>query len=347
MAFFGVTSEEINEIKPHTNADRLELATLKGLDFQFVVLKGQFKTGDKVLYFPLDSLLTPAILEKLGLVGKLSGKDRNRVKTVRLRGETSQGLVSDLSIIAGIGKENPTTEEITAFLGVTKYEPPIIPCHSGLLVRLPEGQSVYDIEGCDRFPDVAKELIDVPVLISEKLEGSNLSLTQTKDGEIFVNQRNYSIQPVEGFEHDWWKVAKEQGLIDWVKKNFPNQHIVIYGEMIGPGIQGNYYGLKAHEVRIFDIWIDGNFLNGKDFLDVVKYREGLKTVPMISTSITLSEWLRNRSIKEASTGDSILAPGKLREGIVIRPMLDEMRNEKIGRLIVKQRSPEYLTGSEF
>jgi len=36
----------------------------------------------------------------------------------------------------------------------------------------------------------------------------------------------------------------------------------------------------------------------------------------------------------------------LREGIVIRPMI-EQRDERLGRVILKQRSPDYLANSDF
>jgi hypothetical protein len=46
------------------------------LPFEFVIKKGQFKKGDTVLYFPIDSLIPQWVLEKLGLVGKLSGSEK-------------------------------------------------------------------------------------------------------------------------------------------------------------------------------------------------------------------------------------------------------------------------------
>jgi hypothetical protein len=72
--------------------------------------------------------------------------------------------------------------------------------------------------------------------------------------------------------------------------------------------------------------------------------------PVISalglTDIPLKDWLNGQSIAEASNGPSRITPTLLREGIVIRPMR-EMREEMIGRLIIKQRSPQYLATSDF
>ena len=57
MSKFAVTVETIGAITPHTNADRLEMASLVGKDYEFVVQKGQFEQNDTVIYFPVDSIL--------------------------------------------------------------------------------------------------------------------------------------------------------------------------------------------------------------------------------------------------------------------------------------------------
>jgi RNA ligase (TIGR02306 family) len=339
MAFFGVTREIISEVKRHPNADKLDLCRLKGIDFQFVTGREQFKEGDEVIYFPIDALIPQPILQNLGLDGRLSGKEKNKVRTVKLRGEISQGIVGDKSLVPD---ELRGADEITTYLGVTKYEPPVVPCKSGLLVPLPEGQTVYDLEGCDRYPDVAENLMNIPVTITEKLEGQNFSITKLKDGTIFVNQRNYSIRPTDGGEHDLWKAARTTGLLDLAQSFFENHHVVIYGEALGPGIQGNYYGLKDHTIKVFDIMIDGEYLPGEDFLEwFFMIQRPELSVPVLAKGVNLKVWLNGKTIKDASNGKSLLVD-KLREGIVIKPHIREYHNDKIGRLILKQRSPEYL-----
>ena len=72
MSKFAVTVERLAKIEPHENADRLEMATLEGRDYSFVVGKGQFVEGECVIYFPIDSLLPMPIVEVLGLSGKLA-----------------------------------------------------------------------------------------------------------------------------------------------------------------------------------------------------------------------------------------------------------------------------------
>lgn len=72
MSFFGVTIEKIGTVVNHPNADRLDIATLQGRSFQFIVQKGLYKSGDKVIYFPVDSVLDDWVISRLGLDGKFN-----------------------------------------------------------------------------------------------------------------------------------------------------------------------------------------------------------------------------------------------------------------------------------
>jgi RNA ligase (TIGR02306 family) len=83
----------LKSVAPHSNVDRLEIATCASMSYQFVVLKGKHTVGDQALYFPVDGLLLETRIEKRGLRGRLSGAVCNRVKTVKLRVQLSQGLV--------------------------------------------------------------------------------------------------------------------------------------------------------------------------------------------------------------------------------------------------------------
>ena len=199
MAFFGVTVEKIETVKNHPNAERLDICVLEGMSFQFITGRDQYFPGMDILYFPVDSILPFELMDAMGftrpkkadgeivmdedgnpiMMGTLNGKQHNRVKTCRLRGELSQGivgsidLVGDLCVVAGFDR-NPSimsSDNITEYLGVTKYEPPPINCKNGNLCQLPVGLSVYDIEGADRYQRIVELLMDKKVLITEKLEG--------------------------------------------------------------------------------------------------------------------------------------------------------------------------------
>ena len=67
-------------------------------------------------------------------------------------------------------------------------------------------------------------------------------------------------------------------------------------------------------------------------------------VPYLFTG-NLRDFLKGQTIKQASNGTSMLEINQKREGIVIRPMT-EADVEGFGRLILKQRSPEYLAEND-
>jgi len=357
MSTFAVTLERIASVSPIPDADRIEMATLEGMDFTFVIGKDSFKPGDRVVYFPVDSLLPEALAETLGLKGKLAGKDQNRVKTIRLRGIMSQGVVADPSILGELPAPLETLVTVgvnLAFLlGVTKYDPPENIVSDGVLLPLPDGQSMYDIESADRYIDIAAGMMDEPVFITEKVEGSNFWFRLEPDGTVLVGQRNNRIEPLEGVEHTFHRLAGGADPLGLAKSlGIVGKPVTIYAEALGPKIQGNYYGFKAHTLRIFDIKVGFDFLAPAVFLAAVREFYGAAWADMVvpvlvypEEGITLRKWLAGRTIKGASDGKSLLV-NRLREGIVIKP-LTEARNPSIGRRILKQRSPAYLSKSDL
>jgi len=366
MAFFGVTLEIIDTVRHHPNADRLDLATMKRMTFQFVVGRDQWKVGDSVLYFPVDSLLPAGIVEKLGLVGRLAGSDKNRIKTIKLRGEVSQGLVADPSSLLDdawmIWDSDSCTHQVRSphfdgfkslmdHLGVTKYEPPIKLTGVGNLLLMPDGVGVYDIEGADRYPGVVELLMDQPVCITEKLEGTNLWVRRLPDGTIQVGQRNYLIEevPAEGKANMYWETVRTDGVLPILEEaaaKFPGQTVAFRGELLGQSIQGYYKGMKRNVIRFFDVQVDGQYLSFEAFVALIPPEH---RVPVLFAG-SLREWLGSRTIQETSNGPSVFSPGQKREGIVIRPLVEQQVIDEVpgfrGRLLIKMRSPEYLAGSE-
>lgn len=345
MAFFGVTREKIGEIKEHPQADRLEIAKLQGVNFQFIIPKDQYQIGEDILYFPIDSVLPENTAKAVGLFGKLAGKNKDRIKTMRLRGSISQGVVAKTDILSNPNETN--TELITKELGVTKYEPPVVPCKAGNLIALPCGLSAYDIEGAERNMDVLEQLMDIPVVVCEKLEGQNASITWNPlNQKVYVNQRNYSIEPIENKTHDFWRVFKEQGVFDMLEKfkeNFDKNNIItLYGEFLGPGVQGNIYKLQDHQVKFFDLKINEDYLDAVEFIELIDIAD---RVPTVFSGGTLREFLKDNDIVKASHGNSSLNNGTLREGIVIKPE-HEFRIDGFGRCIIKMRDPIYLANEK-
>lgn len=95
--------ETIAEIKPIEGADKIELAYVLG--WQCVVKKGEFKVGDKIIYVEVDSVM-PERPEFEFL------RDRKfKIKTIKLKGQVSMGLILPLSILNTIGKVEEKNNE--------------------------------------------------------------------------------------------------------------------------------------------------------------------------------------------------------------------------------------------
>lgn len=107
------TIRTISDITPIANADKIEVAHVDG--WQVVVKKDEFKVGDKVVYVEIDSKMPEkpeySFLESRKYV----------VKTIKLRGQISQGLILPLSVLPD-GKYNEG-KDVTNILGITKYDP--------------------------------------------------------------------------------------------------------------------------------------------------------------------------------------------------------------------------------
>lgn len=363
MSTFRVEHKKISKIYPHSNADRLELAQVEELTYQFAVPKGTYTVGDSVIYFPIDSLLPQDFIVQQGIANFLSGKEKNRVRTVKLREAISQGYVASVSEVLKYLKTDTLPEDLTAAMGVVKYEPPEIKISAGNLVRLPEHVSVYDIEGCDNYPHIVEMLMDIPCVITEKMEGSNAWATMDSDKKISVGQRNYSIENLpEGPEHSFWTVMRRDsiiGALDRLSEIYGGSPVTIRSEMVGPGIQGNYYRLKQLMCFVYDIEVATKYVPYTD-LESLLTEIGLaeKFVPVLAKGITFREWLAGRTIQQAANGVSVWNPNKeslalydikkdqmgvckIREGIVIKPMV-EQNIVGFGRLFLKQRDPVYL-----
>jgi RNA ligase (TIGR02306 family) len=327
MASFAVLVRKI-EVFPHPNADLLELAKVD--DYRCVVKKGEFKTGDLVAYIPEQSIVPENVLEELGLVGRLAGSEKNRVKAVKLRGELSQGLVL---------KARPEWQEdddVTEALGIVKWIPPI-PVHmAGELAPAPDGWHGYtDIENIKRYPEVLKP--GEEVVVTEKVHGT-CTLVGLLDGERAVSSKGYGggskVLKDDG-KNLYWRMVKKFNLFEKIEGL---GNVMLFGETFGAGVQDLAYGVQRGDpvYFAFDISIDGRFLDFDDFATICKERE----IPM--SNILYRGPFGPECLKHAIGRESI--SGKemhVREGIVIRPVKERYEHD-LGRVILKHVNPEYL-----
>lgn len=320
MSQFAADVRIVTELRAHPDADRLELAKVNDLDYQMVVGKGEFVTGDRVLYLPLDAVLPDGLRDMIGL-------KKNRVKTIKLRGEISQGvLVPIVSLLSHF----KIGTDLAPVLGITKYDAEDhASLGEGTRTTLPAGVSVYDIENAERFKAHAAELLAGGHVVTEKLEGTNFCAVLDEQNEYFVCSRKHTVDGDTIYN----RVAEAYGIrsvLATIKELYKASHVSIHGEIIGPRVQGNYYDRPKLELYVFDIKVDHKWLDWLPFaatMGACAYH--IPLVPVLP------------SYDPQNGGKSLLAPDKLREGVVIRPV-NERYDHQLGRLILKFKNPEYL-----
>ncbi len=317
--------QRISKLEPIEGADSIVKATVLG--WQLVVKKGEFKEGDLCVYCEIDSIL-PEKPEFEFLKPR-----KMRIRTIKLRGQISQGICFPLSILPD-DVEIEEGKDVTEILGITKYEPPIPANLEGVAKgRFPSFIPKTDETRVQVLQDVLDKYKGETFFYTEKLDGSSATYYYN-EGAFGVCSRNLELLETE--ENTLWKLAREQKIEEKLKSL--NKNIAIQGEIIGESVQGNKYKLRGQHIYFFNVYdIDEHrFLNLDEFESFFKNLE-LKTVPLLERNYKLSNNIEE--LVELATGKSVLADVQ-REGIVLRPVKEIVDNT--GRISFKAINPRFL-----
>lgn len=308
--------ETVTAIRPHPNADRLDLVCVLG--WQCVTKRHEFALGDSVVFVPIDTVLPPSPWSEF-LADKTRPTAPIRLRTVRLRGEHSQGLVLPVSILPP-GTPASVGTEVGEILGVRKYEKEI-PLHLAGVSLGPfptHLASTTDEENGLSNPPLVTEVLSYPVTVTRKMDGSSCTVV-VESGEItHVCSRRLRLK--ETPESSFWHAARR------LSPRFPaSGRIVIQGEIMGPGVQGNQLGLSAPELHVFQVQFEGSFLDYAAMSRFCQEAGGYQPVPMVAVlpaAVSLSEL-------QALADSQVLPSGAPAEGIVVRPQ--DYRRDMNGR----------------
>jgi RNA ligase (TIGR02306 family) len=340
------TIQRILGLEKHPNADTLEIAKLNDVAWSCLVKKGEFKIGDLVVFLEIDSLL-PELPEWEFLKDK-----KYRIKTIKLRGVISQGLIMPLSVLEGKKfpddtRENPTYEwkegmDISAILGVKKYESYIPPNLAGEIKgNFPGFIPKSDETRIQILRPLLEKYKGTKCYISEKIDGSSCTFF-IKDGEFGVCSRNLELK--ETPENSIWKLARKYNIESNLKQT--NRNIAIQAEIVGPGINKNTLKLNTVDLYFFNAFdIDSQkYLDLTEFKVLIENILKLKIVPIIKYDYVLEDKI-DKLIENANGESSINKEGP-REGIVIRPIKEivdnTLENLNFSRVSFKVINPEYL-----
>ncbi|MER5943175.1 RNA ligase (ATP) [Streptomyces sp. NPDC001928] len=354
MSTLRVTAEVLT-VHEHPNADALELAQV-GL-YRAVVAKGAYRSGEAAVYIPEQSVLPAGLIEELGLTGRLAGSGADRVKAVRLRGELSQGIVCRPQALADVDLTSAAAEgvDFAERLGITKWVPPIPPTMSGDVESAPDLLPWVDIENIQRYPDIFRP--GEPVVLTEKLHGSACLLTYVADQErVYASSKGFGAKSLALREEPrnlYWRAVRGHGVPEAAARlaqRLGARRIGIFGEVFGAGVQDLTYGADGRRETLgyaaFDVCaeIDGQVR----WLDAAEVLEGeLPLVPrLFEGSFDIERVLEIATGRETVSGRGL----HLREGVVIRPVVERYSGVTGGRAIAKAVSPAYLTrkgGTEY
>ncbi len=328
------TIQKIISIEPIEGADKIEKATILG--WHLVVKKGEFKIGDLCVYFEVDSLLPVKpeyeFLRKFCYNKRLDGF---RIKTVKMRGQVSQGIALPVLIIK-VNNDLNEGDDVSELLGIRKYEG-LIPSELSGKTKggFPNFIPKTDEIRVQSIPEILEQHKGEIFVVTEKVDGTS-STYYVNNEEFGFCGRNWEFEA--SVQNTYFQVANDMQIEDKLKSL--NKNIAIQGEILGPGIQGNLYKLTKHEIMVFDIFdIDKRkYYNHHELVELCRQLE-LKTVPIISENFIMEHTVDE--LVEFSSTASILNVNIKREGVVFRS-LQQTNDPSKKRLSFKVINPQFL-----
>lgn len=321
------TIRTISDIQPIHEADKIELAIVDG--WKVVVAKDVgHQIGNTVVYCEIDSFLP--IEPEFEFLRKTSFKKMGEVegfklKTIKLRGQISQGLILPIQDAIEVIKRRNSLgyagifevgDDVTELLGIQKYEQPI-PAELAGKVKGNFPSFIFKTDE-ERVQNLKKEYEEFKLqskhqfYVTEKLDGSSATF-YIKDDTFGVCSRNLELLETEG--NTFWKVARELDLENKMREFGGN--FSLQGELIGEGIQGNPYKIKGQIVKFFNVFDidDGEYLGLTQFKFILNHLS-LNSVPILNENFTLPDSVDD--LLSYADAKSVVNPDFDREGVVIR-----------------------------
>lgn len=314
---------KIDEVKAIPEADKICAYRVGG--WWVVDKKSAYNVGDLCVYVSIDSWVPTELapfLTKPGHTPKeFNGVQGERLRTVKLRGQISQGLLLPLSVFPhSLGfyyaTDKTVGEDVSHWLGIQKWEAPV-PAQLAGTVRgnFPGFIPKTDQERIQNLTAELREWQDNPQFtweVTEKLDGSSMTV-YVRDEDAGVCSRNMDLK--EDAANSFWRVALEMDLIGKIRNS--GRNLALQGELIGEGIQGNRYGIVGQQFHLFDIYD----IDRGDYMTPVERRvfcdtHGIKHVPVLATEMVIQEFVQG--LLTMAEGKSVLNGKTEREGLVFK-----------------------------
>jgi RNA ligase (TIGR02306 family) len=326
------TVQKITDIKPVENSDFLDCVSVLG--WKVVVHRGEYNVGDACVYISIDTIVPET--EPFEFL-----RDTHfRVRTKKLRGQISQGLLLPLSILPeGLRNSALPGDDVSSILGVTHYEKPV-PCSLSGQAKgnFPSCVSKTDELRLQSYLGVLDELDGVEVYSSVKCDGTSFTAIYN-DGMFDVCSRTRALK-IDDDTSKYVEIAKRYNLQE--KMSIYGKNIAIQAELCGPSIQKNRLNLKEYELFVFNVYdIDKQELYSIYDMIILCNNFGLKTVTIEKVFIFDKKVYTLEYLLEIANG-TYIGTKNLREGIVIRPVKPMFSKVLRGRMSFKVLNNEYL-----
>lgn len=341
----------ISNIQPIEGADLIQVATVDG--WKVVVKRGEFKVGDLAVYLEIDSWVPYELapfLSKGSAPREYNGVKGERLKTIRLRNQVSQGLLLPVDNIEGkpfitgwfhedgIGTMVMVQEgdDVTECLNIQKWEAPIPAQLQGQakgtfptsLIPKTDQERIQNCFGkiqqrdglflTEKFwNEELQEVQERDVVLPDDFKKPTYEVTIKLDGSSMTIFRWEGELRVCSRNMEL-KINEENADNTFVKMALEigdkiPEGLAFQGELMGEGIQGNREGFKGHRFFVFDIFdIQKHEYLHPRHRHMVCSDVGLEHVPVLGT-----DWNAPESVAqglELAEGPSI--NHKVREGLV-------------------------------
>ena len=310
------TIRKIVEVKAIPDADKICAYRVDG--WWVVDSVGKYQVDDLVVYAEPDSWV-PTELAPFLSKGKepreFEGVKGERLRTVKLRGQLSQGLLLPLEpTCANIESLLFEGLDVTLPLNILKWERPM----NAQLAGMARGNFPALVPKTDqeRIQNLTRSFEQYQLdtwSITEKLDGSSCTFYLDDEDVFHVCSRNLDLKEDEA--NSFWKVARKFQIEDVMRRN-SMKGMAIQGEMIGEGIQGNQYKVQL-DFYVYDMY---NVHTGQYILPVqlkaACEKLGLKHVPILVEATEIKDETI-QTLLEYAEGKSVLN-GSEREGVVFK-----------------------------
>ncbi len=331
---------KIDSIRPIPDADSIECARVGG--WNVVIKRGDFAVGDIAIYCEIDSWIPHELAPFLskGSQPRLYNDVRGeRLRTVKLRGQISQGLLLKVAGCFGdtvtVSAENATLfregDDVTEALNIQKWEAPVPAQLAGQVRGLfPNFIPKTDQERCQNLVEQISAAQGRRFEVTEKIDGSSMTCYLFND-EFGVCSRNLDLK--QDSLNSFWRVAVEKNIEQRLRQLGSN--LAIQGELVGPGIQNNLYKLSQLEFFVFDVYdiSAAEYLSAHRRQQLVKQLE-LNHVPVIDNDFQLDHNVDQLLALAEQT--SQLNARSEREGVVFKEIAGKMTFKAISnRFLMK------------